>query len=228
MIRLRNAGRTLGLNRQLSRLHRRGYEERFQTAMFAAIAPGSCVWDVGANVGLYATRFSEIVGRAGRVFAFEPSPSNLGRLRAAVASLQNVIVVPVALGSREGVAQLEQGTDPLGATSRIVEEAGGLAKETFAISLATGDHLIASGMVAAPHVIKIDTEGFELDVLRGLRQTLQHLDLRVLCIEVHFGLLEARGLRNAPTDIEAVLSGAGFSLAWPDASHVVASRAKDI
>jgi FkbM family methyltransferase len=223
---LRTVGRASGLNRQVAKLLGRGYEDRFQAAMLAAIAPGSCVWDVGANVGLYTKRFSEITGPSGKVFAFEPSPSNLRRLKAAMTSLENVTMVPVALGEREGVAAFEQGTDPLGATSRIVEGVGGRAEKTIAISLASGDHLIASGAVAAPNVIKIDTEGFELDVLRGLRQTLQHPSLRVLCIEVHFGLLEARGLANAPSDIEKLLAGTGFTLVWPDASHIVATKVK--
>jgi hypothetical protein len=75
-----------------------------------------------------------------------------------------------------------------------------------------------------PNVIKIETEGFELDVLLGLRQTLQEKSLRTLCIEMHFGLLQERGLSNAPSDIEKLLVSSGFSLVWPDASHVVATR----
>ena len=73
-------------------------------------------------------------------------------------------------------------------------------------------------------MIKIDTEGFEWDVLLGLRQTLQEKRLRMLCIEMHFGLLQERGLSNAPSDIEKLLVYSGFSLAWPDASHIVATR----
>jgi FkbM family methyltransferase len=223
---LRNVGRASGLNRHMAKLlGGEGYENRFQAEMLAAITPGSCVWDVGANVGLYSRQFSDIAGPTGRVFAFEPSPHNLRCLKEAVTSLENVTIVPVALGDREGVVAFEQGADALGATSRIV--AGGAGKpsgKAIAVSLASGDHLIASGSVGIPNVIKIDTEGFELDVLRGLRQTLKNPSLRVLCIEVHFGLLEARGLPNAPADIEKLLAGAGFSIGWADASHIVATR----
>jgi len=222
---LRNLGRALGLNRLLASLLVGGnYEDQFQVAMLGAIRQGEVVWDVGANVGLYSKKFSDIVGSSGKVFAYEPSPANLQRLNKAVASLANVTVVPVALGEREDVVVLEQGNDPLGATSRIVDKTGSESERQVEIQLSTGDRLVSSGAVAIPNVIKIDTEGFELDVLLGLRQTLQEKCLRMLCVEMHFGLLQERGLSNAPSDIEKLLVSSGFSLAWPDASHIVATR----
>ena len=222
---LRSLGRALGLNRRLASLLWAGdYEDRFQVAMLGAIRQGDIVWDVGANVGFYAKKFSDIAGPSGKVFAYEPSPANLQRLNESVASLQNVTVVPLALGEREDVLVLEQGNDPLGATSRIIDKAVGESEREVKIQVSSGDHLISSGAVAMPNIIKIDTEGFELDVLRGLRQTLRQKGLRTLCIEVHFGLLRERGLPNASADIEKLLMSSGFALAWPDASHVVATR----
>ncbi len=222
---LRNLGRAVGLTRLLgSLLARQGYEDRFQAAMIGAVCEGDVVWDVGANVGLYSRKFSDSVGPSGKVFAFEPSPANLRRLNDAVASLGNVIVVPMALGAREDTVAFEQGNDPLGATSRVVDAAGQKTEGQVEIQLYTGDKLVSCGMVATPNIIKIDTEGFELDVLLGLRETLQRKGLRLLCIEVRFGLLEERGLRNAPSDIEKLLVSSGFAPSWADASHIVASR----
>jgi FkbM family methyltransferase len=222
---LRNLGRTLGLNRLLGNLlGGGGYEDQFQLAMLGAIRQGDIVWDVGANVGLYSKRFSEIAGSFGKVIAYEPSPANLKRLNIAVASLVNVTVLPIALGEHEGVVVFKQGNDPLGATSRIVDKAAGGTEATVDIQLSSGDRLVSSGAVAIPNVIKIDTEGFELDVLLGLRHTLKQKALRVLCIEMHFGLLHERGLSNAPSEIEKLLVSSGFSIAWPDASHIIATR----
>jgi len=213
------------LNRLLGALlGGRGYEDRFQAAMLGGIRQGDIVWDVGANVGLYSKKFSDIAGSSGKVFAFEPSPVNLERLNAAVASLANVTVVPVALGDREDVVVIEQGNDPLGATSRIVDKAVRRSERQVEIQLSSGDRIVASGAVAMPNVIKVDTEGFELDVLLGLRQTLRQKSLRTLCVEIHFGLLKERGLPDAPSDIEKLLVASGFILAWADASHIVATR----
>lgn len=220
---LRNAGRILGINRIVASLWGGGYEDRFQTAMLGTIRPGDIVWDVGANVGFYSKKFSDIVGTSGRIFACEPSPSNLLRLRDSIASRDNVTVLPFALGEREEVVRFEQGGDSLGATSRIVEKAAH-SDGTVDVRVANGDQMIASGEAAFPNVIKIDTEGFELEVLRGLRNSLRRRELRSLCIEVHFGLLKDRGLPNAPADIEEILGSSGFTLTWPDASHVFATR----
>jgi len=202
------------------------YEDRFQAAMLGAIRPGDTVWDVGANVGFYSKKFSEIAGSSGKVFAYEPSPANLQRLNEAVASLGNVTVVPVALGECKGVVEFEQGNDPLGATSRIVDRAVRESERKVKVHMSSGDHLVTSGVAELPNVIKIDTEGFELDVLRGLKQTLRQKNLRTLCVEIHFGLLKERGLPNAPSDIETLLVSSGFSLVWTDASHIVATMIK--
>ena len=40
--------------------------------MFACIRPGDCVWDVGANVGLYSELFAATVGPAGKVVSLSP------------------------------------------------------------------------------------------------------------------------------------------------------------
>lgn len=222
---LRTLGRALGLNSRLATLlWGRNYEDRFQVAMLRAIREGDVVWDVGANVGFYAKKFSDIAGSSGKVFAYEPSPTNLQRLHEAVASLRNVTVVPLALGEREDVLVLEQGNDPLGATSRIIDKTIEESERQITIQVSSGDQLISSGVVLIPNIIKIDTEGYELDVLHGLTETLRQKELRTLCIEVHFGLLKERGLPNASSDIEKLLVHSGFALAWPDASHVVATR----
>lgn len=221
----RDLGRALGTNRLLaSLLGGITYEDRFQAAMLGCIRPGDTVWDVGANVGFYSKKFSDIAGSSGKVFAYEPSPANLQRLNAALASLGNVTVVPVALGECEDVVGFEQGNDPLGATSRIVDKAVKASEKKDKVHMSSGDHLVSSGVAAIPNVIKIDTEGFELEVLRGLKQTLWQKNLRTLCVEIHFGILKERGLPNAPSDIEKLLVSSGFSVVWPDASHIVATR----
>jgi hypothetical protein len=77
VLRLRNLGRALGVNRLLGTLlGRRGYQDRFQAAMLGAIRSGDIVWDVwdvGANIGLYSKKFSAITGSTRKMFAYEPS-----------------------------------------------------------------------------------------------------------------------------------------------------------
>jgi FkbM family methyltransferase len=218
----RSAARRAGLTRVLARWRPAAtYEDRFQRAMFDALRPGDCVWDVGANVGFYSTRFAECVGPSGHVLSFEPSPLNFAALRDRVGPLANVTALPLALGERSGSAPLQQGTDALGATSRIVDRG---APGSTLIDVASGSDLVKGGRARKPNVIKIDTEGHELDVLLGLGELLFDPELRVLCVEVHFALLAERGLAQAPRRIEKTLTDARFAVSWPDASHLVAER----
>ena len=175
---------------------------------------------MGANCGLYSAMFSERVGPTGHVFAFEPSPQNQDRLRAVVDTLPNVTIVPLALGERRAVAYMNQGSDPVGATSQVSAD----ASAGPAVSVECGDEVISSGVAGLPSVIKIDTEGYEVEVLRGLPQALRRPTLRTLCVEVHFGLLQARNLAHGPSEIERALAKAGFNTSWPDPSHIVATR----
>jgi FkbM family methyltransferase len=222
LIGLRNVARSLGLTRPLARLRGSGkYEHAFDDALFAAMLSGDTVWDVGANVGYYTRRFAEAVGPEGHVVAFEPFPATAERLRTHMQGVPNYTLQMTALGAEAGSVNMEGGEDALAATSRIVEDSG----NGVTVQISTGDGLLAEGDVPAPTVMKIDTEGFELDVLRGMTDLLGKPQLRAVFVEVHFGLLRERGQPKAPADIERLLRVAGFITRWVDPSHIAAERA---
>jgi FkbM family methyltransferase len=222
---LRNFGRAARINRLVGPfLVGSGYEAAFEESVLAEIRPGDCVWDVGANVGLYTVRFASRIGQTGSVLAFEPSAPNRTRLENSIESLRNVVVVPLALGDRDGTMEFAQGEDTLGATSHLINRARGGAKECVEVRVARADSLVAATMTPVPNVVKIDTEGSELDVLRGFGEVIRSPQLRALFIEVHFGLLTARGLADGPRRIESLLCESGFCCRWTDPSHIVAAR----
>lgn len=218
---LRNIGRVLGLNRRIAVFLRGpGYEDKYDRDFSAVLKSGDCVWDVGANVGYYTRLFSQRVGSTGTVFAFEPSPVNFRRLKAETASLSNVTLLKVGLGREDGTLPFHQGEDDLGASSRIGTSGPG----EIAVDIRSGMSLIRDGEAARPNAIKIDVEGFECEVLEGLDEQLQSNALRVLGIEVHFGILRERGMPQAPEKIETLLRRNGFAVAWADRSHILAVR----
>ena len=218
----RNIGRRMGINKRLAvLLNGAGYEARYDQALITALRAGDCVWDVGANVGYYTRQFAEKVGEGGLVYGFEPSPHNFGRLQAATSSVGNVRLVNAGLGSEGGKLLLLQGADELGATSRIV----GAGEGGVSIEIHRGMDLISAGQAVQPNAMKIDVEGFELEVLQGMAGSLSSKSLRVIGVEVHFSILKARGLEEAPQQIEQLLQRHGLTVTWPDASHIVALRA---
>lgn len=218
---MRNVARRAGLTKAIGLLRaKQRYEHAFEDAIFATLRPGDVVWDVGANVGYYTKRFAGSVSPSGKVIAFEPFPDTADQLRENLEGVDNYSLMRFALGAASGRVTMKQGDDSLGATNRIVE---GFA-QGVEIVIRTGDELVEEGCVEAPSVIKIDTEGFEYEVLLGIKALITLPKLRAIFIEVHFGLLADRGFPTAPAAIERELKAAGFSTRWVDPSHLAASR----
>ena len=217
----RNLARKLGWTDYLKRaLDGGGYETKFDQEFQQTIGVGDCVWDVGANIGYYTKQFVDRVGESGSVVAFEPSPNNFSQLKKNCEGLVNVYLHQCGLGEYNDSLLFEQGTDKLGATSRVVEN----SKEGIPVNIKTGESLILDGSVSKPNAIKIDVEGFEYEVLKGLGVRLSDPSLHTLGIEIHFGVLNERGMSNAPHLIEVLLKRSNFKISWPDLSHLVAKR----
>ena len=221
-IALRNLTRRIGLNKWLASKVRSGYEDRFGADLLARVRAGDIVWDVGANVGFYTRRFAELAGPAGKVVAFEPSPANCEKLRQNTAGLENVVVMPYGLGNSAAKLSFLQGEDELGATSRIVAGTEGGPQ----VDIRRGDEIASCMLAPEPTLIKIDVEGFEWEVLDGFGGLLANPRLHTLGIELHFGLLAARGMPTVPAQIEALLKRSRFACDWPDTSHLIAVRGR--
>jgi FkbM family methyltransferase len=227
VVSLRNFLRLTGIVKVVQAFRPKGgYEETVGLALEKYLRAGDVVWDIGANVGLYTKIFAITVGPAGNVFAFEPSPRNLTRLRAACATLLNVTILPVGLSSDTARAEFIQGDDDIGATSRIAGSGERSTGEAIEVELIRGDDLVESSTAIVPNVIKIDVEGHEYEVLEGLSTTIKNSALRAVVIEVHFGLLQKAKRSDVPGLIEKLLRNAGLKVRWIGASHLLAERTR--
>lgn len=162
---------------------------------------GKTVYDVGAFHGLMTLWFAS---RANRVIAFEPNTQNLKRLRENIGinRLSNVTIRPVAAGRYCGTGRI--------AWNPLTPGAGrihGTGERTQSIAISTIDNEI-SACLAVPQFIKIDTEGFEADVLRGAEKTLAYAHPEIF-LEVH-GESISQKQANA-REIVSILSLAGYS-----------------
>jgi FkbM family methyltransferase len=161
------------------------------------VGPGDWVVDVGANVGLVTSRLCQLVGPAGAVWAVEPLPRNVGRLEALRDrnGLRQLTVVPVALSSEPGTAPLRipvRGGGAFGSFVATWETAG-----VVEVATARLDDLVAERRPPGPlRLVKIDSEGFEPQVLAGASETLSRLRPLVLC-EFNDVLLQQAGTSSA-------------------------------
>ena len=205
----------------------RSYEDRFSDALFAELKQGDTVWDVGANVGLYTTKFCESVGNTGNVVAFEPNPTSAKEIQSKVDALKysNVIVVQAALGNECGQVTMLIGKSDFAVDTRVVTGSSTTSDDLIAVDVYEGDVALTKFGLNPPDILKIDVEGFELECIQGLHRTLSSTKTRAVFVEVHFAVLESRGMRYAPLDIVKSLRSAGLvHCEWLDSSHLVARR----
>jgi FkbM family methyltransferase len=193
-------------------------EAPVEEVFLSLLQPGGVVYDVGANIGWYSLLAARAVGPAGRVVAFEPSVRNAALIQANAATnkLVNVTTIPAAVTDEDGWATfLDQGSLE-GRLSKDDTEAQAKRRErhqrkplgSFVVPVLSLDSWIPGSGAAEPNVVKIDVEGAEVGVIRGMAQTLRSVG-PALIIELHgtqsevADALDAVGYEHAPIDSEA-------------------------
>ena len=169
-------GNKLFLNKKglaLSISHYGTYEELEAKIMEEKIEMGNIVVDVGANIGLHTLNMARIVGNTGQVFAFEPDPSNFEILKKNVKinNYKNIILEQKAVGDKHGRATLYQSDHP--GKHRIFPQTE-QAKSQVQVELTNLDNYFDSDMIDKINFIKIDVEGLEFSVLKGMKNILKN------------------------------------------------------
>ena len=143
-------------------------------------------FDVGANAG-QTVRLARKRFKNSHIVAFEPHPDTFVKLKEQMKHAQNVELVNLALGSEAGTKTMYEyeGHDVL---SSLVPNAqfsvrfGGSPKE-IAIECTTVDRFCLEHQFSTIDVLKIDTEGYDLDVLRGARSMLEKQAVKFIYCE---------------------------------------------
>ena len=156
-----------------------------QEAMRRLLGPGDVLYDVGANIGFFALAGARRVGPAGAVYAFEPVPENAAAIRAGAElnGLAHLEVVENAAGRAAGRDRLLLVED---LSWSHLESRGWHPRttDTLEIEVVAIDDLVAAGRIRPPQLVKIDVEGAEVDVLAGMRKTIEEHRPVIVC-ELH-------------------------------------------
>lgn len=143
------------------------------------IAPGSLVFDIGANLG---ERSENFLALGAKVVAVEPQPALAARLRERLSDRSGFVVVEAALGQARGQAQLmpasyhtvasmnPQWVERVQSTGRFDGIRWG---NPVSVPVITADDLV--DRLGVPAFMKIDVEGYEAQVLAGLSRAPQAL-----------------------------------------------------
>ena len=141
-------------------------EKKTLLQLASFIKTGSLVLDIGANVGVYTKIFSNAVGPKGKVIAIEPEPINIKILTSIFQNSEsNVLIVKAAASDKNEKLFLTQNNfNPAGSY---------ISNNGLPIQGVTVDEL-ALNIKIPVSLIKIDVEGLEFSVLKGMENILKN------------------------------------------------------
>jgi FkbM family methyltransferase len=200
------------------------YRERLYDQL-ADFVPGtaSTVVDVGANVGMFAVRQAR---RGAQVYAFEPNPDCYRRLSRTVVEnglTDEISALNYAVGTGTGTATLSVPNNQTALGSLTIVDATTTTASAI-VRMTSLDQILPALGVEHVDLLKIDTEGAEVDVLRGAQRMLDCTDRIIL--EYHSDeLREEVGTLFCRHGFEQVLHVDTPAPYLPDAGMIYAQRA---
>jgi FkbM family methyltransferase len=151
---------------------------------------GKNIYDIGANFGAFSLFFARATGQQGKVYAFEPLAENCSSIKenARLNLMTNIEVIQTGVGDKK--ERLIIAYDPVDtATASFVDEIKNKAKNkgtlrTIEMDVNTLDNLVAKLSLPLPDFVKIDVEGMEAKVLKGMQGIIKKKKPQ-LFIEIH-------------------------------------------
>jgi FkbM family methyltransferase len=186
------------------------YEPQVQDLILRTLQPGGAFLDVGANIGTFTIPAARRVGPSGRVVAIEGSPSVFSVLQKNIVlnDASNVQLVPAAAAaSNHNVTFYPAPADHFGMGSRAPQ----FNATPITIPSVTLDSLVKNFNLPSVDLIKIDVEGFELDVLKGALELLK-TERPPLVVFEFCDWAEARALHGSLGAAQRCLMELGFDI----------------
>lgn len=187
----------------------RGIYEPEQTAWaLECLSPGDRFVDIGANFGWYTALATNIVGGSGEVFAFEPSPVAADVIEKTIAEnqLKNITLVRAAVGDAVGHVQIYMPqNNSVHSPSVLFSDPNLVPIQVPLISLDRYEPFADGQQIK---LIKIDVEGFEPNVIRGMRELVQRGLIKNIFCEFNSGWLKHNAM--TPSKLFDLIASYGF------------------
>lgn len=171
------------------------------------IRPGMVVVDIGAHIGYYTRLFSRLVGKSGRVFAFEPCSENYPVLTKNLSAkeFQNVTLFNKAVGveDAQGTLFISPGHSNHSLNRGFTES---VAQEQ--IEMVSLDSVFRQQGFCHIDFIKMDVEGFEINVLNGMKEVIANSPNLSMLVEYNPAALRSGNFE--PVELLALVERMGF------------------
>ncbi len=169
------------------------------------IKTGDVIVDIGANIGYYVILESKIIGSDGIIYAIEPIPRSIELLQKNIIlnKCNNVIPYQCAVGDRIGTTIINVAAK-LNLSS--IHNIGSEVKEQIRVDILTLDSFLSGKKI--PDFIRMDVEGYEYEIIKGMKETLMLNKPLKLFIEMHFSILG----KDKSVELLKILQDSGFEV----------------
>ncbi len=188
-----------------------GYRDLGEQRFAELIRPDDTVVDVGGNIGVRALHLSRLVPQ-GRIISLEPDRGNYARLQEHLKMNEatNVVALNVGIGAEERMMKLYQVEEHNSGMNRIILQGEGLERIPFQeIRIMPLAQALEGVEVDRVNAIKVDVEGFEMEVLRGAEPVIRR-DQPELFIELDDDNLRDNGSTSG--ELVAYLGTLGYAV----------------
>ena len=144
-------------------------KDTFLNNILRFVQPQDVVFDIGVNIGFYLLNFAKKANH-GNVYGFEPNPIvfEFAKKNCELNQFQHVNLHNIGLGHVESSFQMAQINDNLGMNKIVAESTSG----SFTVQVQRLDDFVNQESIAKVDVMKIDVEGFEMNVLLGAEEVI--------------------------------------------------------
>ena len=180
---------------------RDGWEEETTRLFREKVKGGDIVVDLGANIGYYTLLSAKIVGGSGKVYAFEPDPSNYKILTSNIKlnGYNNIITEGKAVSDKVGTLDLYLDAQDMGAHT-IYRTAKN--KKIISVESITLDKYF-KGREFPIDIVKMDIEGAEMAALMGMQNIISKNQNLKIFMEFHIPWIKRAGI--LPNDFATLL-----------------------
>jgi len=185
-------------------IQQKTYEKETRDMIIKELRKDDIVVDCGANIGYFSLFMAELVGKNGKVIAFEPEPSNFKLLKhnIKVNNYENIIPMPFAVSDKLGSTNLKLEST---VAHYLTEEK---TKDSIQVDAITLDSYFENYQKKI-RLVKMDVEGYESEIINGMRNMIKNNDLRLV---VEFSNYTQMHTNHKPVKLLELIDELGFEI----------------
>jgi FkbM family methyltransferase len=183
-----------------------GFQDKTISFFLSQFDKRYTIFDVGANIGIISVSAAE---RSKQVISIEPDKTNFARLteNLGLNNITNVTTLNIGLGSRKEVKKLYKVVESNPGMNRIID--GELDLPYNEIQIETLDSIAQTLNISKIDVIKIDTEGYEMNILKGSNYCIDKFKPAMM-LEVDNSLLQAQS--SSAVELLSFIKEKGYNI----------------